>query len=403
MISLREAYDIVMQNAPLLETEFLPLLSASARVLAEDAVADVDMPPFPRSSMDGYAVRAADLAPLPARLRVVASIAAGTFPDFELQPGQAAKIMTGAPVPAGADAVQMIEKTRVPEKGSVEILEAVAAGANITPMGSEANCGSTVLRAGAFISPAVIGLLAAVGKSEVNVYRAPTVGILTTGDELVDIAAQPARAQIRNSNGCALHAQVEKAGGRPRLLGIARDLRRELYEKITHGLQHDLLLLTGGVSMGDLDLVEETFAQFGFQIFFNKVAVKPGKPVVFARSGKTVIFGLPGNPVSAATMFELLVRPAMRKMMGFKVHANPVLRAQLRGHLVNRSQREFYAPARAWYENGNFLVQPLPSRGSGDVVTYAASNAYLICPIAREELKAGEEVEIMLRTEYFYQ
>ena len=187
------------------------------------------------------------------------------------------------------------------------------------------------------------------------------------------------------------------------MLGVARDQKQELRDKIAHGLKKDLLLLTGGVSMGDLDFVEEVFAQFGFEIFFNKVAVKPGKPVVFARAGETLIFGLPGNPVSAATMFELLVRPAMRKMMGFEVHANAVVRAQLTMPFANRSQREFYAPAWAWYENGRFFVRPLPAKGCGDVVTDAASNAYLICPMTRTELPAQEEVEVMLRTEFFSQ
>lgn len=402
MISLREAYEIVMRQTPRLEAAIVPLPAAPGRVLAEDVVADVDMPPFARSSMDGYAVRAADVAQVPARLRVIASIAAGSFPDFTLQPGQAAKIMTGAPVPSGANAVQIIEKTRaVGDEHAVEILEPAGAGANITPLGSEARRGEAVLRAGRFISPAVIGLLAAVGKNEVAIYRAPVAGILSTGDELIAITDRPVGAQIRNSNGYSLRAQVEQAGGTPLWLGTARDQRPEIREKIAQGLQCDLLLLTGGVSMGDLDLVEEVFKQSGFEIFFDKVAVKPGKPVVFARSGGTLIFGLPGNPVSAATMFELLVRPAMRKMMGFASPANAVVRARLTGRFVNHSQREFYAPAWVRYENGRFLVQPLKSKGSGDVVTYAASNAYLICPITRTELEAEEEVEIMLRSEFW--
>ncbi|MGH7492537.1 MAG: molybdopterin molybdotransferase MoeA [bacterium] len=403
MISLREAYEIVVRQTPRLQAAPVPLLAAPGRVLAEQVNADINMPPFPRSSMDGYAVRTADLAQIPSELHVIATIAAGSFPDFTLQPGQAAKIMTGAPVPPGADAVQMIEKTRAVGHGhAVEILEPVSAGANITPKGSEAQEGEIVLPAGSFISPAVIGLLAAVGKSDVAVYRAPVTGILTTGDELIEITARPARAQIRNSNAYALCALVQQAGGIPRLLGTARDQISDIREKIAPGLQHDLLLLTGGVSMGDLDLVEEAFAQSGFEIFFDKVAVKPGKPVVFARSGATLIFGLPGNPVSANTIFELLVRPAMRKMMGFTSHSNPVVRARLTERFVNRSGREFYAPARVVYENGVFFVHPLKSKGSGDVVSYAASNAYLICPITRTEFKADEEVEVMLRTEFFY-
>lgn len=401
MIKLHEAFEIVLQRTSLLETERVPLLRSRGRVLAEEVTSDVNMPPFPRSSVDGYALIAEDLQQLPARLQVIGSIAAGTYPEFKISSGRAAKIMTGAPVPAGADAVQMIERTQSTSANEVEILEAVSRGANISPFGSEARRGQVVAPAGNFISPAMIGLLASVGKSEVAVYRAPAIGVIATGDELVEISEQPAAAQIRNSNSYGLFAQIENAGAQPYLLGIARDQKSQLRELIQRGLQYDVLLLTGGVSMGDLDLVENVFAEFGFEIFFNKVAVKPGKPVVFARAGKTLLFGLPGNPVSAATIFELLVRPAIRKMMGHVVYQNPIVKARLTQRFVNRSGRENYAPAWTWHENGAFHIRPLPSKGSGDVVSYAASNSYLICPIDRTELHAEEQVQAMLRAEFF--
>lgn len=402
MIKLHEAFEIVLQHTPRLGTERVALLHARGRMLAQEVMSDIYMPPFPRSSVDGYAVRAEDVLRLPARLQVIGNIAAGTYPEFKIAAGTTAKIMTGAPVPEGADAVQMIERTRtLANTGEVEILEGVARGANIAPLGSEAQRGQSVAPSGRFISPAMIGLLAAVGKSEVEVYRAPAVGLIATGDELVEIAEQPQRAQIRNSNSYALHAQIEQLGARPHLLGIARDQKAQLRELIQSGLRYDLLLLTGGVSMGDLDLVEDVFAEFGFEIFFNKVAVKPGKPVVFARAGKTLIFGLPGNPVSASTVFELLVRPAIRKMMGNTVYQNPLVAARLTQRFLNRSGRENYAPAWTWYENGGYHVRPLPSKGSGDVTSYAASNSYLICPIDRTELRAEEQVQAMLRSEFF--
>jgi molybdopterin molybdotransferase len=371
-------------------------------VLAEEAVSDMNMPPFPRSSVDGYALRVEDLQRLPACLQVLGSVAAGTYPEFAIASGQAVKIMTGAPVPEGANAVQMIERTRaLAEANDVEVLEAVPSGANISALGSEAQRGQTVVARNTFISPAVIGLLAAVGKSEVEVYRAPSVGLIATGDELVEIHESPARAQIRNSNSYALYAQIEQLGAQPHMLGIARDQKSQLRDLIQRGLHYDLLLLTGGVSMGDLDLVEDVFAEFGFEIFFNKVAVKPGKPVVFARAGQTLIFGLPGNPVSAATVFELLVRPAIRKMMGNGVYQNQIVTARLTQRFLNRSGRENYAPAWMWYESGAYHVRPLPSKGSGDVTSYAASNSYLICPIDRTELRAEEQVQAMLRLEFF--
>ncbi len=402
MIKLSEAFEIVLQRASRLETERIPLLRSRSRVLAEDVTSDVNMPPFARSGVDGYAVLASDLLQLPVRLQVIGTIAAGTYPEFMIAAGQTAKIMTGAPVPAGADAVQMIERTQAaPRADEVDILAAVAAGANITPLSSEAQMGQVVAAAGSFISSMMIGLLAAVGKSEVLVYRAPTVGLIATGDELVEIHEHPRAAQIRNSNSYGLFAQIENARARPHLLGIARDQKSRLRELIQQGLQYDLLLLTGGVSMGDLDLVEAVFAEFGFEIFFNKVAVKPGKPVVFARAGKTLIFGLPGNPVSASTVFELLVRPAIRKMMGHAVYQNSIVMARLTQRFLNRSGRENYAPAWTWYENGAYHVRPLASQGSGDVVSYAASNSYLICPIDRTELDAEEQVQAMLRMEFY--
>ncbi|NUO82593.1 molybdopterin molybdotransferase MoeA [candidate division KSB1 bacterium] len=401
MIKLNEAFEIVLQYTQRLEMERVPLLRAAGRVLAEEVTSDLNMPPFQRSSVDGYAVLAEDLQRLPARLQVLGTIAAGTYPDFALSAGQAAKIMTGAPVPKGADAVQMIERTQSISTTVVEILEAVARGANISPLGSEARLGQVVAPAGNFISPAMIGLLASVGKHEVAAYRAPSVGLIATGDELVEISEQPVGAQIRNSNSYALYAQVESAGATPHALGIARDQKSQLRELIQRGLQHDLLLLTGGVSMGDLDLVEDVFAEFGFEIFFDKVAVKPGKPVVFARAAKTLIFGLPGNPVSASTIFELLVRPAIRKMRGNSVYQNQIIMARLTQRFANRSGRENYAPAWTWYENGAYYVRPLPSKGSGDMVTFAASNSYLICPIDRTELHADEQVQAMLRPEFF--
>ena len=401
MIKLHEAFEIVLRYTPRLDAERIPLLQARGRVLAEDVASDVDMPPFPRSSVDGYAVRAEELSHIPARLHVVATIAAGTFPNLALATGQTAKIMTGAPVPLGADAVQMIERTQTISAHEVEVLASLASGANITPQGSEAKLGQIVATSGSLLSPAMLGLLAAVGKTAVLVYRAPAVGLIATGDELVEIHEHPRAAQIRNSNSYTLFAQAEQLGAQPHMLGIARDQKSQLAALIRSGLQYEVLLLTGGVSMGDLDLVEDVFAEFGFEIFFNKVAVKPGKPVVFARAGKTLVFGLPGNPVSASTIFELLVRPAIRKMMGSVVYQNPMVQARLTQRFVNRSGRENYAPAWTWYENGCYHIRVLRSQGSGDLASYAASNSYLVCPLERTELAAEEQVRVMLRTDFF--
>ncbi|MDZ7361650.1 MAG: molybdopterin molybdotransferase MoeA [candidate division KSB1 bacterium] len=404
MITVRQALETALQQTKRLPVETLALLESVGRVLAEDVISDIDMPPFARSTMDGYALCSEDIRHAPQRLRVVGVIPAGAYPNFSLQPMQAAKIMTGAPLPVGADAVQMVEKTRpLQDDAAVEILESVSPGHNVSPLGSEARRGDVVLPAGAFISPGVIGLLAAVGKNSVAVYRAPSVGILATGDELVDITAKPGLGQIRNSNSFTLYAQVKQAGGKPHLLGVAKDTRVNLRQKIAEGLQFDLFLATGGVSMGDLDLVEEVFAEFGLEIFFDKIAMKPGKPVMLARSARGgLVFGLPGNPVSATTVFEVLVRPVMRKMMGFPIYQNHMVLASLTEPFVNRSGREHYAPSVTWYEEKRFLVRPLKSKGSGDVVTYAKSNSYLICPIERTDFSPNENVVVMLRPDFFY-
>ena len=401
MISRREALDRVLARAERQPAEQVLLLEAAGRVLAEDIAADHDVPPFPRSSMDGYAVRAADVTNVPATLEVVGLVAAGVTPDFEVQTGQAAKIMTGAPVPPGADAVVMVERTARPDSQHVEIQAAVLAGSNIAPLGTEAKAGQIVARAGTYITPAVISVLATFGRNVVKAYRAPSVAILASGDEIVDVSKTPATSQIRNSNSYCLFVQVNQAGAKPSLLGIAGDDKSVLRAKVTEGLKYDVLLTTGGVSMGDLDLLEEVFSGSGCEVYFNKVAVKPGKPMVFAKAGGTLIFGLPGNPVSAATTFELFVRPAIRKMMGFTTFELPVVKARLADNFQNRSEREYYAVAVTKYADGNYLTQPLRSKGSADIFAFGQSNSYLICPRDRTEFVAGEEVEVLLRTEAF--
>jgi molybdopterin molybdotransferase len=402
MISVREALEIALQQANPLPAKTAPLLESLGHVLAEAVAADVDMPPFPRSSMDGYAVRSEDVRAAPVTLQVVGTVAAGAHPDFSISAGQAAKIMTGAPLPAGADAVQMIEKTR-PRDGEsrVELLESVQSGSNVAPLGNEARRGDLVLSSGTSITPGVIGLLAAVGKTTVSIYAAPSVAILATGDELVEINQRPQSGQIRNSNSVTLFAQAQQAGCRPQLLGIAKDDKSHLRQQIAKGLTYELFLITGGVSMGDLDLVGDIFREFDLKIFFDKVAIKPGKPAVMAKSPQGgLIFGLPGNPVSATTVFEVLVRPVIRKMTGFRVYQNQIVFATLTERFVNRSGRENYAPAITRYEDGRFSVQPLKSKGSADMVTYAKGNSYLICPIHCTELNQHEEVSVMLRPEF---
>lgn len=400
MISVQQAIDIALKHVRRLKVEEVALWQAHGAVLAEDVVSDIDLPPFEKSMMDGYALRAADQAD-GRKLRVVGTIAAGSYPDFSLKAGETAKIMTGAPLPVGADSVQMVEKTRADGEAEVEILEPVPRGKHVARKGEIMSSGSTVVTSGAYLSPAVIGVLATVGKSTVRVFRRPEVAILVTGDELVEIDQIPGRGQIRNSNGHTLYHQVVESGARPVALGIAPDDLDGLHKCIETGLQSDVLLISGGVSMGEFDFVEKVLGDVGAKIHYEKVNIKPGKPTVFATYQRTPIFGLPGNPVSASTVFEVIVSPALRKMMGFQLLKSITLKATLGADLRSKTRRENYMPAIATVEYGEVRTAPVDSKGSADILAYASSNAFIIAPSEVDFVETGQPVDILLRTEFW--
>ncbi len=402
MITVQEAISITLRETPGSDPVVVSLLEASGCVLAEDVYSDIDMPPFDKSAMDGYAVRYEDTKTCPSVLDVVGFIPAGVYPDFAIESGQSAKIMTGAPLPEGADSVQMVEKTEPLGEGKVKILESVAPGLHVSKKGEIIQAGTKVISNGTFISPAVVSVLATVGKERLRVYPRANAGILVTGDELVEVHQKPNAGQIRNSNGYTLYHQVCECGARPELFGIAPDNIDELTEKIEQGLSKEILLVSGGVSMGDLDLVEDVFKKLGVQIFYTKISIKPGKPTVFGRKDKTLVFGLPGNPVSACTVFEVIVKPAVRKMMGFDQFHNLMVKAVLEKDFENRSNRDVYHPARTYYEKQQLHVAPLPSRGSADVMALAKSNSFLVIPEEAKEIRKGEWVDVMLRQEFLY-
>ena len=328
VVSFEAARRVVEQHAAEVgpgEVGTLDFAGGSGRVLAEPIVADRDFPPFTRATRDGYAVRAADVAAAPARLRVVGEIKAGDLPDpLTVDSGQAASIMTGATLPSGADAVVMVEYTSL-DGSVVEIQRSVKAGENFVPRGAEARAGQLLLDRGRRLDHAAIAIAASVGKSRVQVFRKPRVAVLSTGDEVVEIDAAPGPAQIRNSNSYSLAAQIEAAGGEAMRLAIAPDEPRRLRELIEEGLSYDLLLLTGGVSMGKYDLVEQVLAELDAEFYFTGALIQPGKPVVFGscgadagprNTGKKYFFGLPGNPVSTMVTFELFVRPMIEALGG---------------------------------------------------------------------------------------
>src|SRR2546422_1396107 len=327
MIPVADAIRIVLDQTKTLPVESIALADSLGRILAEDIVADSDLPPFDRAQMDGYAIRAADVANTPARLCIVGESAAGAGWHHEMKAGEAVRIMTGAPVPAGADAVQQVELTReVDDLGVVEILEPVKTGRSIVRRAAEIKVGETVLRAGEEINAAMIATLASFGYARVKVGRRPRVSVMATGSELVDVSHKPGRDQIRDSNNYTIAAYASLTGATVERLPLAGDNTNELKKQIASAVEGSNALITsGGVSMGVYDFTKAALRELGAEIFFERVALRPGKPTVFARIGKTLVFGLPGNPVSVAVTFNLFARTALRAMQGAK---EPTLREE---------------------------------------------------------------------------
>ena len=397
VIPVDKALEIVLAHTPVLPAEEVDLPSSVGRVLAEDIHADLDMPPFDRSAMDGYAVRAADVARAPVVLDVVGQVRAGRWPDRALEPGQAIQIMTGAPVPAGATAVQPVEKTRPVEGGRrVEMLSPVEPGAHIARQGAEVRAGDRLLERGRTIDPATVAVLAAAGKGRLRVGRRPTLAMLVTGDELVDVWDTPSRGRIRNTNGYALMAQARWAGAEARSLGVVPDVSDRIADAVRDGFRDDVLVLSGGVSEGAYDLVEEVLARFDVGLLFTKVAIKPGAPLVFGRRGDKLVFGLPGNPVSAQVTFDVFVRAALLRMQGANVVSRPKVEVELLDSVKNRSGRQAYSPARVGFEKGRLVARPVASQGSADIVAHARANALVLLEADQLRADAGDRVPALL-------
>ena len=382
-------------------------------MLAAPVLADRDIPPFPRSTRDGFAVRAADVSQLPATLDVIGEIKAGEKPEAiptNIGPGQAVSIMTGAPVPAAADAVVMVEYT-ARDGNRVEITRSVAPGENVVPRGAEARQGSLLLDRGDRLHEAGIALAASVGKSSLDVFRRPRVAVLTTGDEIVAVDASPGPTQIRNSNSYSLGAQIQRAGGEPVLLPVAPDEPQGLRRLIDEGLQSDLLLMTGGVSMGRYDLVEQVLSEMRAEFFFTGAKIQPGRPVVFGKCGagtlardgasapraSTYFFGLPGNPVSTMVTFELFARPMLEALAGQSPRKLMFLHARLKAEIRVKTGLKRFLPATLSGEFENSHVELVAWQGSGDIAATARANCYIVIPPERERIPAGEWVAVMMR------
>ena len=378
------------------EAELADLARAGGRVLAEALVADRDFPPFPRSARDGYAVHAADLVRLPAKLRIIGESKAGAAPESipaQVRRGEAVVIMTGAPAPAGADAVVMVEYTSR-DSNTVAIQKSVAAGENIVPRGSEGRAGEVLLKRGQRLDAAGVAVAASVGKGSLFVHSSPRVAVLATGDEIVDAATQPGPNQIRNSNSYSLAAQVRAAGGLPVLLPISPDETEQLRRLIEQGLQADLLLLAGGVSMGKYDLVEQVLGELGAEFFFTGALIQPGRPVVFGREREKYFFGLPGNPVSTMVTFELFARPMLEALGGAKPRRLAFFPVLLKKEIKVRPGLTRFLPGLLSGQFGELEVELAPWQGSGDIAGAARANCYVVVPPDRERITAGELVAV---------
>ena len=399
MIDVDEAYKVLFANVTPGRTEQVRLEAALYRTLAAAVRCDVDFPPFDKSAMDGYAVRAADVAVAPAKLKVVGQIAAGATSEKALAAGEAMQINTGAPLPPGADTVARVEITELTGTGeAVLIRESVPPGKFVTPRATYTSAGQTVLEAGTRLTALAIGAAATAGAARVTVYRRPKVAILVTGDELVEIDRRPVGAQIRDSNRHLLAALITSAHAEPVALATARDDRESLREQILSGLGSDVLCITGGVSMGAFDFVPEALEACGARFHIRKMAIKPGRPTIFATTpAGTLIFGLPGNPASAFVGFELLVRPALAALEGRPGAVPPCVRATLRGSVQSTTDRRAFVPARAFVgDHGEWVVETLSWHGSGDSFGMAAANALIVQPPKTDAVTSGADVSILL-------
>jgi molybdopterin molybdotransferase len=368
MITVEQARERILSSIEQLGSEKTDLLSALGRIIAEEVTAPWDIPPKDNSAMDGYALRAEDTLSAsekdPITLEVTEDIPAGSIAKFKVNRGQAARIMTGAPIPEGADSVLRMEDTQA-QGDRVKILVPVTKGQDIRWAGEDVRCGDIVLTAGTEIRPAEIGMLASLGRSFISVYQRPTVAVLSTGNELIDIDEDLSAGKIVNSNGYALAAQVRECGAVPVLIGIARDTKEDLLAKFKAAARADLIKSSGGVSVGDYDLVKDIMQEIGNSMAFWRVAMRPGRPLAFGTIQGKPAFGLPGNPVSSMISFEQFVRPALRKMMGHQNLFRKTVKAVLKEDIRKKSGLKYFIRVRLLEENGQIMASSTGEQGSG--------------------------------------
>jgi molybdopterin molybdotransferase len=400
LTSLHDAQKIVLEASRPLGVEKVGLLQTLGRVLGEDIVAARDNPPWDNSAMDGFAVRWEDIRQQhaitkPVVLKVIEDVPAGKAATKTVGPGEAIRIMTGAPVPKGADTVVKVEETD-PSPDSVRIFKEVERGGNIRPQGEDVKKGERIIAKGTQIRPAESGMLAILARALVLVYQQPRVAILSTGDELADLDERFDEDKIVNSNSYGIAAAVQEAGGIPILLGIAKDQPSALKEKITHGLNADILVLSGGVSMGDYDFTKAVFKELGAEMHFWSLAIRPGQPLAFGKIQGRLAFGLPGNPVSSMVTFEQLVRPAMLKMAGHRTYGRPVVQAAFQEKFSKKPDRRHFLRGLLSREHGRLVVRTTGPQGSGILTSMVKANALIDVPEDVERLNPGDLVNVQV-------
>ncbi|MFQ5991925.1 MAG: gephyrin-like molybdotransferase Glp [Nitrospiraceae bacterium] len=403
---LQEAQKTVLEACRVLGLEKIGLLDSLGRVLGEDIIAARDNPPWDNSAMDGFAVRWEDIKQehaitKPVELKVIEDVQAGTVATKSVGAGQAIRIMTGAPVPKGADTVVKVEETES-SADTVRIFKQIERGANIRPQGEDVKKGNCIIAKGTQIRPAEAGMLAILAKSFVLVHQRPRVAVLSTGDELADLDERFDEEKIVNSNSYGIASAVQEAGGIPILLGIAKDQPAALKEKIAHGLSADILVLSGGVSMGDYDFTKAVFKDLSAEMNFWKLAIRPGQPIAFGKIQGSLAFGLPGNPVSSMVTFEQLVRPAILKMAGHRSYGRPVIQAVFQEKFSKRNDRRHFLRGVVTREDGVLKVRTTGDQGSGILTSMVKANGLIDVPEEVERLNPGDTVNVQMLSGQFW-
>jgi molybdopterin molybdotransferase len=394
VLTVEEALGKMLARVRALETERVDVRAALGRVLAEPVLSRREIPPWPNSSMDGYALRAADTARPPATLTIVERIAAGVLPTRALGPGEAARIFTGAPLPAGADAVVPQEDVQADER-RVTIARAVETGAYVRPRGEDVRVGDRVLEPGRAIGAAEVGLLATLGHSPVLVHHRPRVAVLSTGNELADLGTEPGPGQIPNTNTYSLSAQIAEAGAEPINLGLAPDRLDAIEERIRWGLAADVFVSSAGVSVGEYDLVREAFIRAGAELHLWRVSMRPGKPITFGTLGSRLVFGLPGNPVSAMVTFELFVRPTILALAGLRQVMRPRIRARALDPIPNPGHRRGYLRVTLVRDGDEYGARLTGDQGSAILRSMVEADGLAVVP-GDTVVGKGEHVEVIV-------